>query len=94
MLAGDFLRAAHGLGQQLPFTQLRQNRICLVLGHLKGHAGTLPACLRIKREHKTGRVFCAAVCPRGVLRLENGPAEGRINTHSLVQIDGGPIDPR
>jgi ferredoxin-type protein NapH len=46
----------------------------------------------IVRSSCVGCGVCAAVCPRGVLRLENGPLEGRNNTHSLAQLNGGKID--
>jgi Pyruvate/2-oxoacid:ferredoxin oxidoreductase delta subunit len=46
----------------------------------------------IVRASCVGCGICSAVCPRGVLRLENGPVEGRLNTTSLVQIDRGLID--
>ncbi|MEM9599353.1 MAG: 4Fe-4S binding protein, partial [Acidobacteriota bacterium] len=36
--------------------------------------------------------ICSQVCPRGVLRLENGPMAGRYNEVSLVQIGQGRID--
>ncbi len=44
------------------------------------------------RASCVGCGVCAAVCPRGVLRLENGPEEGRFNEVSLVQIGKGRID--
>ena len=28
--------------------------------------------------------ICSAVCPRGVLKLENGPEEGRINPTEIL----------
>jgi ferredoxin len=28
--------------------------------------------------------ICAAVCPRGVLKLENGSEEGRINSNEIL----------
>ena len=31
--------------------------------------------------------MCAAVCPRGVLKLENGPREARYNGPLLIQHD-------
>lgn len=46
----------------------------------------------VVRASCVGCGICAAVCPRGVLRLENGPTEGRINEVSLVQIGRGRID--
>ncbi|MCB1056362.1 MAG: 4Fe-4S binding protein [Acidobacteria bacterium] len=46
----------------------------------------------VVRSSCVGCGICAAVCPRGVLRLENGPTEGRINEVSLVQIGRGRID--
>ena len=46
----------------------------------------------IIRSSCVGCGVCAAVCPRGVLRLENGPEEGRYNEQSLLQIVGGNID--
>lgn len=38
----------------------------------------------IIRSSCVGCGICAAVCPRGVLRLENGPEEGRFATSPLV----------
>ncbi|MCH9651307.1 MAG: 4Fe-4S binding protein [Deltaproteobacteria bacterium] len=46
----------------------------------------------IIRSSCVGCGICSAVCPRGVLRLENGPEEGRYNEVSLVQIGQGRID--
>ncbi len=46
----------------------------------------------IIRASCVGCGVCAAVCPRGVLRLENGPEEGRYNEVSLLQIGDGKID--
>ncbi len=46
----------------------------------------------IIRSSCVGCGICSAVCPRGVLRLENGPEEGRFNEVSLVQIAQGQID--
>ena len=34
----------------------------------------------IVRSSCVGCGICASVCPRGVLKLENGELEGRINT--------------
>lgn len=38
----------------------------------------------IVRASCVGCGICSAVCPRGVLRLENGPLQGRITSHELV----------
>lgn len=38
----------------------------------------------IVRASCVGCGVCAAVCPRGVLKLENGPEEGRINSNPLL----------
>ncbi|NVK49280.1 MAG: 4Fe-4S binding protein [Cyclobacteriaceae bacterium] len=38
----------------------------------------------IVRSSCVGCGVCAAVCPRGVLKLENGPEEGRINEMPLI----------
>lgn len=38
----------------------------------------------IVRSSCVGCGICAAVCPRGVLRLENGPEEGRIHAGTLT----------
>ena len=38
----------------------------------------------IVRASCVGCGICSAVCPRGVLRLENGPLQGRINRRELV----------
>ena len=46
----------------------------------------------IIRSSCVGCGICSQVCPRGVLRLENGPTEGRYNEVSLVQIGKGRID--
>ncbi len=46
----------------------------------------------IIRSSCVGCGICSQVCPRGVLRLENGPTEGRYNEVSLVQIGQGRID--
>ena len=46
----------------------------------------------IIRSSCVGCGVCAAVCPRGVLRLENGPIEGRYNETSLLQLGGGSVD--
>ena len=46
----------------------------------------------IVRASCVGCGVCSQVCPRGVLRLENGPTEGRLNEVSLVQIGAGRID--
>ena len=40
----------------------------------------------IIRSSCVGCGICAAVCPRGVLRLENGPEPGRYNGPQLLQI--------
>lgn len=37
----------------------------------------------IVRASCVGCGICSAVCPRGVLKLENGPDEGRINEHPI-----------
>lgn len=44
------------------------------------------------RASCVGCGICAAVCPRGVLRLENGPEEGRFDQVNLVQIGQGRVD--
>ena len=46
----------------------------------------------IIRSSCVGCGICSQVCPRGVLRLENGPTQGRYNEVSLVQIGQGRID--
>lgn len=38
----------------------------------------------IVRSSCVGCGVCAAVCPRGVLKLENGPEEGRINDNPII----------
>lgn len=38
----------------------------------------------IIRSSCVGCGICAAVCPRGVLKLENGPEEGRINDNPIL----------
>jgi polyferredoxin len=38
----------------------------------------------IIRASCVGCGICSAVCPRGVLKLENGPMEGRINSQSVL----------
>lgn len=38
----------------------------------------------IVRSSCVGCGICAAVCPRGVLKLENGPLAGRINSHQVL----------
>ncbi|MEZ4874247.1 MAG: 4Fe-4S binding protein [Flavobacteriaceae bacterium] len=38
----------------------------------------------IVRASCVGCGICAAVCPRGVLKLENGPLEGRINANEIL----------
>ncbi len=38
----------------------------------------------IIRASCVGCGVCAAVCPRGVLKLENGPEEGRINSNPIL----------
>jgi Pyruvate/2-oxoacid:ferredoxin oxidoreductase delta subunit len=38
----------------------------------------------IIRSSCVGCGICSAVCPRGVLKLENGPLEGRINSQSVL----------
>lgn len=37
----------------------------------------------IVRASCVGCGICSAVCPRGVLKLENGPEEGRVNDHPI-----------
>jgi polyferredoxin len=39
----------------------------------------------IVRASCVGCGICSAVCPRGVLKLENGPLEGRINSEAVLQ---------
>jgi Pyruvate/2-oxoacid:ferredoxin oxidoreductase delta subunit len=41
----------------------------------------------IVRSSCVGCGICAAVCPRGVLKLENGPREGRYNGPVLIHSD-------
>jgi polyferredoxin len=38
----------------------------------------------IVRSSCVGCGICSAVCPRGVLKLENGPLEGRINSRDIL----------
>ncbi|MGB0949646.1 MAG: 4Fe-4S binding protein, partial [Marinirhabdus sp.] len=38
----------------------------------------------IVRSSCVGCGICSAVCPRGVLKLENGPTEGRINSNEIL----------
>lgn len=38
----------------------------------------------IVRSSCVGCGICSAVCPRGVLKLENGPEEGRINDNPII----------
>jgi len=38
----------------------------------------------IVRSSCVGCGICSAVCPRGVLRLENGPEEGRLDVANLI----------
>ena len=38
----------------------------------------------IVRESCVGCGVCADVCPRGVLKLENGPEQGRINNNPII----------
>ena len=38
----------------------------------------------IVRSSCVGCGVCAAVCPRGVLKLENGSLEGRINSRDIL----------
>lgn len=38
----------------------------------------------IVRSSCVGCGICSAVCPRGVLKLENGPVEGRINSDAVL----------
>jgi polyferredoxin len=41
----------------------------------------------IVRSSCVGCGICATVCPRGVLKLENGPREGRYNGPVLIERD-------
>ncbi len=43
----------------------------------------------IVRSSCVGCGICSAVCPRGVLKLENGPQEGRISEGPIVIDEGG-----
>jgi ferredoxin len=36
------------------------------------------------RSSCVGCGICSAVCPRGVLKLENGPEDGRINPTEIL----------
>lgn len=48
----------------------------------------------IIRSSCVGCGICSAVCPRGVLKLENGPEEGRINDNPiLIGNDGITLNP-
>jgi ferredoxin len=38
----------------------------------------------IVRSSCVGCGICAAVCPRGVLKLENGSESGRINSNEIL----------
>ena len=38
----------------------------------------------IVRSSCVGCGICSAVCPRGVLKLENGKEEGRINSNAVL----------
>jgi ferredoxin len=38
----------------------------------------------IVRSSCVGCGICSAVCPRGVLKLENGPLQGRINSREVL----------
>jgi ferredoxin len=38
----------------------------------------------IVRSSCVGCGICSAVCPRGVLKLENGAEEGRINSNEIL----------
>lgn len=40
--------------------------------------------VNIVRSSCVGCGICSAVCPRGVLKLENGPLEGRINSRKVL----------
>lgn len=44
------------------------------------------------RASCVGCGICSQVCPRGVLRLENGPEEGRFDRVSLIDIGQGRIE--
>ena len=38
----------------------------------------------IKNEYCVGCGICSAVCPRGVLKLENGPDEKRMDAPAII----------
>jgi ferredoxin len=38
----------------------------------------------IVRSSCVGCGICSAVCPRGVLKLENGPQKGRIDSNEIL----------
>jgi ferredoxin len=46
----------------------------------------------IIRASCVGCGICSAVCPRGVLKLENGPEEGRFGKPILIGNDSIQID--
>ena len=43
----------------------------------------------IVRASCVGCGVCSAVCPRGVLKLENGPEEGRFDSNPLIVTKDG-----
>ena len=38
----------------------------------------------VVRSSCVGCGICSAVCPRGVLKLENGPSKGRIDSNQIL----------